>query len=320
MMLTDIVSMDALNDSIAKVIPIIESIEENSAPAPFTYINIAIAVLAALFGWLGAHYGKKGYIFSQKTAENVSRRSTETQRALYDAFIKDLQVNMVRSVELEYRRTTAKPITENFLGLMRLPDAETVFPPEIYNQDPAKYMEVYNLLCKIRTYGEAVSIAQSHIINNSRLEEQDIEDIASKNANVLRQCVFSMQKVVNYKYDFLPRMIKTHTTYVNAYAKYLYDQKANDELEQIQQCLSHDTLKKAIYRYHSQLLEKWYDDAVLYVSSPLKNDDWKSLPDGDLKSRLMETQWKKEDAYALLRDLICYSAYIDYCCSVDKTL
>ena len=75
-------NIESLGDSITKVIPIIQAIKENSAPAPFTYINIMISLLAAFFG-LGS------FFLCKKTADNVSRLSRKTQIILCEDLIKD---------------------------------------------------------------------------------------------------------------------------------------------------------------------------------------------------------------------------------------
>ena len=46
----NLLDIESLNDSLTKVIPMIQAIQENSAPAPFTYVNIIISLFAALFG------------------------------------------------------------------------------------------------------------------------------------------------------------------------------------------------------------------------------------------------------------------------------
>ena len=48
---------ETLKDSLDMVLPYVRSIAENSAPAPYTYINIVITVIAAIAGILGAYYG-----------------------------------------------------------------------------------------------------------------------------------------------------------------------------------------------------------------------------------------------------------------------
>lgn len=65
---SNLVNITELSDSLNQVIPIIRSIEEHSAPVPFTYINILISVIAALFGF-------GSFLYAKKTADNVSRLS-----------------------------------------------------------------------------------------------------------------------------------------------------------------------------------------------------------------------------------------------------
>lgn len=323
MIFAEIFNAEAFNDSIAKIIPIIESIEENSAPAPFTYINIVIAVIAAIFGFFGTFYGRKAYIYSQKTAENVSRRSPETQKMLLEEFIIDLQKNFVRIVELEFLRSNKKDITENHLALMRLHDAETIFTPEIYNQEYKKYKKVRDLLCQVKTYSEVISVAQSHISNNKIIEDHDITDIASRNINVLKLCVSTIPVVVNSDYDYISKIIKTHVEFLGTYSpkKYLQSDDADEEIAKIKKCLESDLLEKA----KNRLLELFNDCYDTYyteesITSPLTETVLSSLEEGELKKRLRQKQWTKNEACELLLDLICYSVYIDYQCSIDKNL
>ena len=56
------------------------------------------------------------------------------------------------------------------------------------------------------------------------------------------------------------------------------------------------------------------------ITSQLTETMLSSLEDEELKNRLRQKQWTEDEARELLLDLICYSAFIDYHCSIDKTL
>ena len=70
---SNLVNFTKFSDSLSQVIPIIRSIEEHSAPAPFTYINILISLIAALFGF-------GSFLYAKKTADNVSRLSKKRRK------------------------------------------------------------------------------------------------------------------------------------------------------------------------------------------------------------------------------------------------
>lgn len=333
MILAEIVSMEALNDSIAKVIPIIESIDAHSAPVPFTYINIAIAFTAALIGLFGANYGRKAYIYSQKTAENVSRRSQETQKMLFEEFIKDIQRNFVRIVELEFLRTIKeedikdshldlmrkKDITEDHLASIRLHDAEAVFTPEVYNQEPEKYKIVRDLLCQVKIYSEAISFAQSRITNSKEIEDYDITNIAKRNIHILTKSVSAIPRVINSEYDYISKMVKLHVEFLehDSSKECLKNIDANDVVaKRIKECLQNNTLSESMKEL-KKLFNKCYDtyykkgDEECNIPSLLTDEELSKLGEGKLKERLTKEEWTKKETWDLLLDLICYSAYVE---------
>ena len=144
---TSLLNVESLNDSIAKVIPIIEAIKDNSAPAPFTYINIIISLFAAIFG-LGSFY------YAKKTADNVSRLSKETQIMLCEDLIRDMLAQVVRLLVLRRRIDNNElNITETFIdNNLRYWPSDIYFKQDVYNSKSKIYKKIYNLKLRMQKY------------------------------------------------------------------------------------------------------------------------------------------------------------------------
>ena len=189
---TSLVNVESLNDSIAKIIPIIQAIKENSAPAPFTYINIIISLFAAIFG-LGSFY------FAKKTADNVSRLSKDTQIMLCEDLIRDMLAQIVRLLAA-WRRLGNNEwnITEDALEELSYWPSDIYFKQDVYNSKSRIYKKIYNLKLRMLDYNNGIDIYKK-LIPQKRIGEKEIKKLYINNWKNLYKA-YDIYHLINKKY------------------------------------------------------------------------------------------------------------------------
>lgn len=172
---TSLLNVESLNDSIAKVIPIIEAIKDNSAPAPFTYINIIISLFAVIFG-LGSFY------YAKKTADNVSRLSKETQIMLCEDLIRDMLAQVVRLLVLRRRIDNNElNITETFIdNNLRYWPSDIYFKQDVYNSKSKIYKKIYNLKLRMQKYNIDIDSLKK-TLNKTSIDKNTFKELYISN-------------------------------------------------------------------------------------------------------------------------------------------
>ncbi len=169
------VNITELSDSLSQVIPIIRSIEEHSAPAPFTYINIFISLIAALFG-LGSFY------YARKTADNVSRLSKNTQVELLEDLLRDILIIIPKLlVALNRLKDADWYIAENTMAEIKYWPAEIYLKQEVYNSNSKIYKMIYNLKQRMQEYNNKIVVYQQEISKGKRIDKDKVTELFDSN-------------------------------------------------------------------------------------------------------------------------------------------
>ena len=182
---------ESLNDSIAKVIPIIQAIRENSAPAPFTYVNIVISLFAAVFG-LGSFY------YAKKTADNVSRLSKDTQILLCEDLIRDILAQIVRLLVAWRRQSKKEVVSEKFLKELRYWPSDIYFKQEVYNSKSKIYKKIYDLRLRMQDYNIGIETFKKTLQKKKNVEKE-IEELYRSNWKNLYKAYDIYQLICNRK-------------------------------------------------------------------------------------------------------------------------
>jgi len=172
---SNLVNITELTDSLSQVIPIIRSIEEHSAPAPFTYINIIISLIAALFGF-------GSFLYAKKTADNVSRLSRKTQIDLCEDLLRDsLQIVVRQLVALKRIEKDGWVITEDTLKDINYWPSEIYFKQDVYNSDSKIYKMIYNIKRRMQEYNNKILDCQQEISKGKTIGKEKLTELYENN-------------------------------------------------------------------------------------------------------------------------------------------
>ena len=172
---SNLINITELSDSLSQVIPIIRSIEEHSAPAPFTYINIIISFIAAIFGF-------GSFLYAKKTADNVSRLSRKTQIDLCEDLLRDsLQIVVRQLVALKRIEKDGWVITEDALKDINYWPSEIYFKQDVYNSQSKIYKMIYNLKRRMQEYNNKILDCQREISKGKRIGKEKLTELYENN-------------------------------------------------------------------------------------------------------------------------------------------
>lgn len=172
---SNLINITELSDSLSQVIPIIRSIEEHSAPAPFTYINIIISLFAAFFGF-------GSFLYAKKTADNVSRLSRKTQIDLCKDLLRDcLQIVVYQLVALKRIEKDGWVITEDVLKNINYWPSEIYFKQDVYNSQSKIYKMIYNLKRRMQEYNNKILDCQRDIFKGKRIDKERLRELYENN-------------------------------------------------------------------------------------------------------------------------------------------
>ena len=172
---SNLVNITELSDSLSQIIPIIRSIEEHSAPAPFTYINIIISLIAALFGF-------GSFLYAKKTADNVSRLSRKTQIDLCENLLRDsLQIVVRQLVALKRIEKDGWVITEDTLKDINYWPSEIYFKQDVYNSNSKIYKMIYNIKRRMQEYNNKILDCQQEISKGKTIGKEKLTELYEKN-------------------------------------------------------------------------------------------------------------------------------------------
>lgn len=245
------VNMTELSDSLRKVIPIIRSIEEHSAPAPFTYINIFISLIATLFG-LGSFY------YAKKTADNVSRLSKKTQITLFEDLLRDyLQIVVRQLVALKRLRDKNWYITEDAMNEIKYWPSEIYFKQDVYNSQSKIYKMIYNLKQRMQEYNNNITVYQQNISKGKRIGEDKVIQLFESNWMNLYKA-YAIYAKLNCKVRADAVVETVEAIYIDLHNKYIKDMKSKNSLL---------SLDENLQQTYLNIIEKQYKELSLNVKS-----------------------------------------------------
>ncbi len=259
-----LVNMTELSDSLSQVIPIIRSIEEHSAPAPFTYINIIISLIAALFG-LGS------FLYAKKTADNVSRLSRETQIMLFEDLLRDILIIIPKQlVALNRLKDDDWYITEDTMAEIKYWPAEIYIKQDVYNSNSKIYKMIYNLKRRMQEYNNNITVYQQEISKGKRIGKDKFLEIYYNNWKNLYKAYAIYEKLNRkIKYDAAEETIES--IYFQLHDKYVRDLKSRDTPilldENLQQTYLH--MIEGQYKENVYNAKSW--NTICAIESKLKN-------------------------------------------------
>ena len=248
--------LETIKDSLTVVVPHIREMAENSKPEPYTVQNITIAswnlviaVVAALFGFLGTLFGYLGYKFSKQTARNVVRVSTDVQRELCLDFIIDLYRSTMRAIKYGQAYKDKITLHTNDVIALKLPRFNDIFHIDAYNLDSEVYIIMKHLKDRMQNYNENVELCCDNMKNGRDLSsdfqllsskpmhilimvKKLLEQMESQNDYIDRIVEFLLEKHIKhiignkeYLSDYLNRRLSSKNVYRNEYTEYISKHK-----------------------------------------------------------------------------------------------
>lgn len=148
----------AIKDSISVVALHVGKTSSNTQAYPWTYINIVLAFLGAVFAGFGCRY-------SWKTAKNIERVNRTTQEKLFEDLIRHLYRNNVCTLAFAAKmekNPVQYPSDEHILKLKTLPEDIHV---EQYNSKSEDYAIMHGLCLLLRNYNTEIEIIHEHLRN-----------------------------------------------------------------------------------------------------------------------------------------------------------
>lgn len=319
--------LETIKDSLTVVVPHIREMAENSKPEPYTVQNITIAswnlfiaVVTALFGFLGALFGYLGYKFSKQTARNVVRVSADVQLHLCYDFIIDLYRNTMRAVIYGQAYKDKKDLQINDIIALKLMCFDDIFHIDAYNQNSDVYIIMKHLKDRMQNYNDDVELCCDNIKYRRDLSS-DFYNISFKQLHILlsvKRLLEHMETQKNYTNEIFALLLKKHIKHVTSNKDYFLS--------------IYDTLEKHKYQefIHKHLKLKKRIDALfedvepslpnyLFVNTEdtsnmqqLYDEIIKELPiESDYVSLIRKKAWKRQDLNTLLINMIVIDAVID---------
>ncbi len=252
MMDSTLFNFTELSDSLSQVIPIIRSIDEHSAPAPFTYINILISLIAALFG-LGS------FLYAKKTADNVSRLSKSTQIALCEDLIRDcLQIVVRGLVALKRLRDGDWYISEEAVAEIKYWPAEIYFKQDVYNSKSKIYKMIYNLRQRMQEYNNNIVTYQQMISKGKGIGIKEVRKLYDNNWKNLYKA-YAVYKKLNKKAKPYSAEKTIGAIYVNMHKEYIDNLVSKRYSVSLDEKLKHTYLEllEELYKEHEYIADPW---------------------------------------------------------------
>lgn len=209
--------IEVLKDSLDMIIPYVKSIAHNSAPAPFTYINIVITVIAAIAGIIGAYYGCLGYKYSKKTSESVLRRSGEIHQRLASLLLVDAFAYLVRLLVWHYvqDKNVKEYISKEYLSEMKFHSLEETFQLDSFNNNADHYVLIYEVKGRLHAYNVAIHNLHQSFENNGVIDAEKYRDVIKKLIRIISVIQKVMKDVLGFEGDYINIINKSHQKYLS---------------------------------------------------------------------------------------------------------
>ncbi|MBO5613916.1 MAG: hypothetical protein J5905_05360 [Prevotella sp.] len=241
---SNLVNITELSDSLSQVIPIIRSIEEHSAPAPFTYINIIISLIAAFCGF-------GSFLYAKKTADNVSRLSRKTQIDLCEDLLRDsLQIVVRLLVALKRIGKDSWVITEEAMKDLNYWPSEIYFKQDVYNSQSKIYKMIYNLKRRMQDYNNKILDCQQKISRGEKIDEEKLAELYENNwVNLYK--AYAIYEKLNKKIKYGAVREKIRDMYIVLHITYDKNLKSRKEPISLDMDRKRTYIEKIVELYNS---------------------------------------------------------------------
>ena len=183
----------------------VEAVSKNTTPKKLVgfeidSLNFIFALLAFVVSAVGVYYDRRGYKESKRTADNVTRVTSDVQQAQFNDLVRHLYRNLICTLALSRRLLekeghTEYPSEEHLLKLKVLP--EDVLHLEMYNDNKEVYSQMHELKLLLRNYDIEIDTAMMHLKNKEIPQEvlrNDLDTLTFKPMYLVRRIL----EVVNY--------------------------------------------------------------------------------------------------------------------------
>lgn len=185
--------IEEMRDSVASALPVLREMLMNSSPEPYTIenlwwtkLNVAISVFAAVVGGLGAWFGYKSYVYSKKTADNVSRLPKDTQIQLMISLLVDLMKNYINAILISSRSEIGlKQPSPIYINLFRLPSFSDIFKEDSFYDNCEAYLALNNLKTRVIHYNKMVGLLELDS-RHGQITQVEYDGLILKTTKVIR--------------------------------------------------------------------------------------------------------------------------------------
>lgn len=174
--------LQSISDTLNVMIPKVDQIAEASDPAISKW-SMTFSAVAAATGIFGALFGYLGFIWSKKTAKNVSRTNPEIQINLCTNLIRSTYRLVVRTRAIaafpELQKST------NLFADLSIPAFEDYFILADYRNNADQHESLVNLKYEIQECNAALSLCQQHLNDEGDLSQRDKDNLLERPVDVL---------------------------------------------------------------------------------------------------------------------------------------
>lgn len=260
---------ETLKDSLDMVLPYVRSIAENSAPAPYTYINIVITVIAAIAGILGAYYGWQGYKYAKMTADNVVRRSSEIHQRMASLLLMEAFDFLVRLLVWRYMQDTKQGeyISKKYLTSLKFHSLEETFQLESFNNNADHYLLVYELKGRLQAYNVALQGFHDSFENTGIIDTDSFKDVIRKQVKIISVIDAIMVDVLKSSETYVEVLERIQNKYLQ-HTKEIQKEISDGEKEDIRIFVDNFLNRAKPTGVHEDVIDKLKDK--IYTDVPLE--------------------------------------------------
>lgn len=272
--------IEVLKDSLDMVLPYVRSIAENSAPAPYTYINIVITVIAAIAGIIGAFYGWQGYKYAKMTADNVVRRSGEIHQRMAKLLLMEAFDFLVRLLVWRYMqdKKQGENISKEYLTNLKFHSLEETFQLESFNNNADNYLLVYALKGRLYAYNVALQGLHNSFENTGIIDTDGFEDVIRKQVKIISVIAKIMVTVLKSNETYVKFLERKQKDYLG-YTEKIQEEITAEEKEDIRNFVDNFFTKAKPDDVHKEVIDKlknmiFTDVPIEYKKVMVKKNCW----------------------------------------------
>lgn len=261
--------IEVLKDSLNMVLPYVRSIAENSAPAPYTYINIVITVIAAIAGIIGAFYGWQGYKYAKMTADNVVRRSGEIHQRMASLLLMEAFDFLVRLLVWRYMqdKKQGENISKEYLTSLKFHSLEETFQLESFNNNADHYLLVYELKGRLYAYNVALQGLHNSFENTGIIDTDGFKDVIRKQVKIISVIDTIMVNVLKSNETYVEVLERIQDKYLH-HTKEIQEEITAEEKEYIKSFVDNFFTKAKLTGVHKEVIDKLKDN--IFTDVPIE--------------------------------------------------